>query len=132
MKIAVITDDGQTISQHFGRARYYKVFTLEDGQVKASEMRDKMGHHDFAGHDHEEIHDPRGHGFGAGAAGRHASMIGAITGCEALIVRGMGRGAYLALQEAGIKPIVTDIETIEDAVQAYLNNEIVDHSEWLH
>jgi predicted Fe-Mo cluster-binding NifX family protein len=132
MKIAVITDDGQTISQHFGRARYYKVFTIEDGAVKASEMRDKMGHSDFAGHGHEDTNDPRGHGFGAGAAGRHASMIGAITDCEALIVCGMGRGAYVALQEVGIKPVVTDMSVIEDAVQAYLDGSIVDHTEWLH
>jgi hypothetical protein len=27
MKIAVVTDDGENISQHFGRARYYAVFT---------------------------------------------------------------------------------------------------------
>ncbi len=132
MKIAVITDDGQTISQHFGRARYYKVFTVEDGKITASEMRDKMGHHDFVGHGHEGADDPRGHGFGAGAAGRHAGMISAITDCEALIVCGMGQGAYLALQEANIRPIVTDIPLIEDAVQAYLNGSIVDHTEWLH
>lgn len=132
MKIAVITDDGQRISQHFGRARYYKVFTVEDGEIKASEMRDKMGHHDFAGHGHEDENDPRGHGFGAGAAGRHAGMIGAIADCEALIVCGMGRGAYLALQEANIKPVVTEMERIEDAVRAYLDGSIVDHAEWLH
>jgi predicted Fe-Mo cluster-binding NifX family protein len=132
MKVAAITDDGETISMHFGRARYFKVFTVEDGKIKASEMRDKMGHHDFASHGHESTDDPRGHGFSAGAAGRHTSMMGAITDCEALIVRGMGRGAYIALEEANIKPVVTDIERIEEAVQAYIDGTIVDHSEWLH
>ena len=33
MKIAVITDDEKTISQHFGRAPYYMVFTIEDGHI---------------------------------------------------------------------------------------------------
>jgi len=31
MKIAVITDDGKTISQHFGRSPYYLVLTIEEG-----------------------------------------------------------------------------------------------------
>jgi hypothetical protein len=30
--IAVISDDGRTVSQHFGRARYYVVLTVENGQ----------------------------------------------------------------------------------------------------
>ena len=33
MKIAAVTDDGKTISAHFGRARYYVVVTVEDGKV---------------------------------------------------------------------------------------------------
>ena len=33
MKIAVITDDGKAISQHFGRAQYYLVATVENGQI---------------------------------------------------------------------------------------------------
>ena len=132
MKIAAITDDGKTISAHFGRAPYYLVCTVEDGKIAHSELRDKVGHRQFANQPHEEEADPRGHGFGAGSAARHSSMIAAITDCEALLVRGMGRGAYIALQEADIRPIVTDIESIEEAVQAYLRGDIVDHFERLH
>jgi predicted Fe-Mo cluster-binding NifX family protein len=33
MKIAAITDDGRTISQHFGRASHYMVVTIEDGKI---------------------------------------------------------------------------------------------------
>jgi hypothetical protein len=33
MKIAAITDDGITISQHFGRAPYYMVLTIENGEI---------------------------------------------------------------------------------------------------
>jgi predicted Fe-Mo cluster-binding NifX family protein len=141
MKIAAITDDGQTISQHFGRARYYKVFTVDDGKLTGSEMRDKAGHHSFAGeddqhHDHDHEHgegsDPRGHGFGAQADARHMAMVESITDCDVVLVRGMGRGAYLAMEAAGLKPIVTDIGAIEEAVQAFLDGEIVDHTERLH
>ena len=48
MKIAAITDDGQTISQHFGRAPYYVVVTVEDGKVVQHEQREKLGHSHFA------------------------------------------------------------------------------------
>ena len=135
MKIAAITDDGETISQHFGRARYYKVYVVESGEIAGREMRDKMGHHDFAhedDHAHEGRDDPRGHGFGAGAAARHTSMIEAVADCDVILVRGMGRGAYIAMEEAGITPIVTDIETIEEAVRAYVDGKITDHTELLH
>jgi predicted Fe-Mo cluster-binding NifX family protein len=37
MKIAVITDDGKTISQHFGRAPYYMVFSIEGKLVDHTE-----------------------------------------------------------------------------------------------
>lgn len=135
MKIAAITDDGQTISLHFGRAQHYKVYTIEGGEIANRETRSKAGHHDFVhedDHEHEGQNDPRGHGFGQGAARRHERMIGAIMDCDVVLVRGMGRGAYLAMEEAGIKPIVTDISTIEEAVRAYLDGEIVDHTERLH
>jgi predicted Fe-Mo cluster-binding NifX family protein len=143
MKVAAITDDGKTISRHFGRARYYQVYQIEDGAIVSRELREKAGHHDFAregdhahdehhDHAHEGQHDPRGHGFGREAAGRHARMIEAITDCDVLLVCGMGQGAYMALGEAGITPIVTDIEAIEEAVQAYLDGGIIDHTERLH
>lgn len=132
MKIAAITDDGKTISLHFGRAQHYLVCTVEDGEIVERELRDKFGHHHFANQPHDDPPDPRGRGFGKGAAQRHASMIEAITDCEALLVRGMGRGAYLAVEQANIKPVVTDIAQIEDAVQAYVEGDIVDHTEKLH
>jgi len=44
VKIVVITDDERTISQHFGRAPYYLVATVDDGQVIEWQRRDKLGH----------------------------------------------------------------------------------------
>jgi len=59
-------------------------------------------------------------------------MAEAIRGCEALLCRGMGMGAYQSLEQLGIRPIVTDIAEIDDAVQAYLEGRIEDHTEKLH
>ena len=135
MKIAFVTDDRVTISQHFGRARYYEILTVEDGKVVNRERRDKMGHAQFAGEPHaEEAHgaDPRGHGFDPAAQDRHSRMAAAIADCDVLLARGMGAGAYASMQQAGIRPVVTDIPTIDAAVSAYLAGSLTDHVEKLH
>jgi predicted Fe-Mo cluster-binding NifX family protein len=133
MKIAAVSDDGVTISQHFGRAPFYVVITVEEGQVTGREIREKMGHAHFAGeHYYERSADPRGHGFDPAAQSRHARMIEAIADCDVLLARGMGAGAYESLRQASIRPIITNIARIDDAVQAYLEGRLTDHPEWLH
>lgn len=135
MKIAAVSEDGITISQHFGRAPFYVVVTVEDGKIVSREQRDKMGHAQFAGEPHaEEAHgaDPRGHGFDRAAQSRHSRMAAAIADCEVLLARGMGAGAYESLKQANIRPIVTDVAKIDDAVQAYLAGSLKDHIEKLH
>jgi predicted Fe-Mo cluster-binding NifX family protein len=59
-------------------------------------------------------------------------MSEVIADCEALLCRGMGRGAYISMEQRNIRPVVTDITNIEEAVLAYVRGEIVDHVEKLH
>ncbi|MBM3130585.1 MAG: dinitrogenase iron-molybdenum cofactor biosynthesis protein [Chloroflexi bacterium] len=132
MKIAAITDEGKTISQHFGRAPYYLVVTIENGQIVNREMRDKLGHAHFANDPHEEDQPGQPHGFGPAAQDRHTRMAEAIADCQALLCGGMGRGAYESMRARGIKPIVTHIASIAEAVQAYIEGRIVDQVERLH
>lgn len=135
MKVAAVSEDGVTISQHFGRAPFYVVVTVENGQIVGREIRDKMGHAQFASEPHtERAHgtDPRGHGFAPAAQDRHTRMAAAIGDCEVLLARGMGAGAYESMRQAGIRPLVTDISNIDEAVHAYLAGRLVDHTERLH
>lgn len=134
MKIAAVSDDGVTISQHFGRAPFYVVVTVEEGRIIGREVREKMGHAHFAGEHHEHHHSagPHGHGFDPAAQSRHARMIATIADCDVLLARGMGAGAYESLRQAGIRPILTDVARIDDAVQAYLEGRLEDHPERLH
>jgi predicted Fe-Mo cluster-binding NifX family protein len=131
MKLAAITDDGHEISQHFGRAPYYLVLTIEEGKITQREMRDKLGHAQFGG---EEHHDEPGqpHGFGPHAHDRHLRMAEAIADCEVLLCGGMGRGAYQSLQARGIRPIVTDLTSIDEAVTAFVNGTLTDLTDRLH
>jgi len=59
-------------------------------------------------------------------------MAAAIADCQVLLARGMGAGAYESMKQAGIRPIVTDLPTIDEAVQAYLAGGLEDHVEKLH
>ena len=131
MKIAFITDDGQTISQHFGRAGSYLVVQVAEGQVLNREMREKMGHQHFV----VEGHEPnRQHGSGLDAAShrKHGQMAEAIKDCDVIICGGMGRGAYQSMQAYGIKPVVTDKLDIEEALQAYIEGKLEDQTGMLH
>ena len=132
IKIAAITDDGKTISQHFGRAPYYLVAAVENGQIAKREMRNKLGHTHFANQPHPEEQPGQPHGMDAGSHNKHLQMAEAIADCEALLCRGMGMGAYESMKAVGIRPVVTDIEGIDDAVMAYVAGNIVDQVERLH
>jgi len=132
MKIAAITEDGETISQHFGRAPYYLVVTFEDGQITGRELRNKLGHTQFANQPHKTEEPGQPHGMGDANHNKHIQMSEAIADCEALLCGGMGMGAYQSMLARGIKPVVTDIWNIEQAVMAYAAGKIVDQVEKLH
>ena len=127
MKVAVVTDDGRTVSQHFGRAPYYLVYEIENGVVKGKETRSKAAHHTPG----EEHHREGGHS-GPEAESAHNSMLSSITDCQALIARGMGYGAHQALASAGLKPYITDIASADEAVKALIEGRLESHDERLH
>ncbi|MAT98282.1 MAG: dinitrogenase iron-molybdenum cofactor biosynthesis protein [Anaerolineaceae bacterium] len=135
MKIAIVTDDGEKISAHFGRAMKYVVITFEDGRITSRELRDKANHRDFAGeaeHGHQHQHDSHSHGSGRHSAEKHQRMFATIADCQTVLARGMGQGAYNGLQQMGVQPVLTDIADVETAVQAVIDGSIIDHPERLH
>jgi predicted Fe-Mo cluster-binding NifX family protein len=131
-KVAAITDDGATISQHFGRAQYYLVATIENGQIVKRDLRNKLGHAHFVNQPHTEEQPGQPHGMDAASHNKHLQMAEAIADCEALLCRGMGMGAYESMKARGIRPVVTDIAVIDEAVVAYIEDNIIDQVERLH
>jgi predicted Fe-Mo cluster-binding NifX family protein len=115
MKIAAVTDNGTTISEHFGRARQYAVLTVEDGTVVAHELRDKQACGGATQH-----HDP------------HTAAVSSIADCEIVLARGMGQAMYQRLQDANIRPVMTSIALIQTAVVAYLEGRLKEHPELVH
>jgi predicted Fe-Mo cluster-binding NifX family protein len=122
MKIAAVTDDGVTIHSHFGQATRYEVLTIENGKVVAREQRAKPSHQHGAQH--------MNHGSGGDT---HASgMAQVIMDCQVLLARGMGQPAFDTLSSAGIQTILTERQTIDDAVQAYLRGELTHRADRIH
>ena len=131
MKIAAVSDDGLNISQHFGRAPFYVVLSVEDGKVVGRETRPKSGHHTFAAAEHPMAPGER-HGYDADSQSKHRSMAETIADCQVLLAGGMGWGAYESLKSYNIEPIVTDIENIDEAVQLYLAGRLHNLMDRLH
>jgi predicted Fe-Mo cluster-binding NifX family protein len=133
MKIAVVTDDEKTISAHFGRAQYYVVLTVKDGAVTERETRPKVNHNHFAGeHGHHHGEHGDSHGMDRQSQHRHGRMMDTISDCQVLMARGMGQGAHINLTERGIQPVMTDIQDIQEAVEAYLSGKLIENPSRVH
>jgi predicted Fe-Mo cluster-binding NifX family protein len=115
MKLAFATQDGQTISAHFGQAPYYKVICVEGGEVVSQEVRAKAHHDD-------------GHGPGHS----HADMFASIADCQVLIVGGMGTPAHQAALAHGLQVVATGQRDIGTALLAYLNGTLQENPLLIH
>jgi predicted Fe-Mo cluster-binding NifX family protein len=119
LRIAAVSDDGTHISQHFGRAPYYVVLTLDDGRITSTETRPKAGHQTFAAQGHPTLAPGERHGYDAGSQAKHRTMAETIADCQVLIAGGMGWGAFESLKAYGIEPVVTDVRDIREAALLY-------------
>jgi predicted Fe-Mo cluster-binding NifX family protein len=132
MKIAIVSDDKQTISRHLGRAENYVVISLDQEKIIERKTLPKPDSSSRRHGKHRHRSDSRGRGFGHRSEHNHEQMFENIKDCDILLTRGMGRGSYLDLQQLGIRPIVTDIPDIDTAIQAILDDTIIDHTDKLH
>jgi predicted Fe-Mo cluster-binding NifX family protein len=131
VKIAVVTEDGVNVSQHFGRAPWYAVFTVDKGQIISREKRAKIGHHEFAGQEsHSEGAGP--HGYDAESEQRHLGMMSAIPDCQVVIAGGMGMAAYDSIRDRGIEAVITDVRNAEEAAKLQSLGRLPNLKERLH
>lgn len=100
MRIAVTYENGQ-IFQHFGHTEQFKVYDIEDGKIIFSEVVDTNGN---------------GHGALAG-------VLGALK-ADMLICGGIGGGARMALDAAGIKLYGGVSGDADQAVESFLSGNL--------
>ncbi len=124
-KIAIASDDGKNVSSHFGRAPFYAVLTMKDGEVAGREQRPKMAPHGSGGqHGHAEDHAPH--------SAHHGAMVEPILDCQVVIARGMGDGAYVHLTEAGLAVILSELHSVDDIATAVRSGSLEHQPQRLH
>ncbi|NWJ46377.1 MAG: hypothetical protein HXX08_10910 [Chloroflexi bacterium] len=138
MKIAAVSNNGNSISAHFGKARYFVVLTLEEGKIIKREVIDR-----------ETIDETPSLSATSGNSGRVLNVINrqenksptgevkrhnieSIAGCEVVLSRGMGSGMLQRLEQANIRAILTDVMSIDEAVEAYLEGKLSHHPDLVH
>jgi predicted Fe-Mo cluster-binding NifX family protein len=82
MRIAVPTNDGVTLSEHFGRSAAFLIFELENGRITKRETRPNRAHHAAA--------DGECHHGGGGERHSHAGILTVLAGCDVVLWGGMG------------------------------------------
>ncbi|MEG8946965.1 NifB/NifX family molybdenum-iron cluster-binding protein [Rosettibacter firmus] len=118
MKIAIASDDGNTISSHLGRTRGFIIFDVEDKEIRKQEYRTN----NFTGH-------ARGLEGAGHEIDRHAPILNALKDCKTVISRGMGMRIYNDLKEFGIEVFITEEMEVNKALELYLNGKLIDRPE---
>ena len=125
MKIAVPTNDGLSISEHFGRSAAFLIFDTQDGQVGNQTMKSNSQQHSHA-------QGGCGHGSREGEQHKHQGILTALKGCEVVICAGMGQRAAEALKACGIRQIIlTTPGSAKEAVSNFLAGNLVTKTESL-
>lgn len=101
MRIAVTYDNGE-VFQHFGHTEEFKIYEVDDNKIISTEIIGSNG---------------SGHGALAGLLDQNA--------IDVLICGGIGGGAQSALAEWGIELVSGASGAADDAVEAYLNGDLV-------
>jgi predicted Fe-Mo cluster-binding NifX family protein len=128
-KIAFATDDGRTISRHYGRARSFAVVTIEGGREASRELRPKANHAQFVT---VEAAAASGAGHAADGERRHRMMLGTCGDCDAVVVGGIGYGALGNLAAAGVQPIATRHDLIDAALADWLAGRLRHEPDLVH
>jgi predicted Fe-Mo cluster-binding NifX family protein len=122
-RIAIATNNGETISRHLGEALFYLVVELDDAGGITFEKREKP-HRDRAGEQ------------GGEGPGKHAhlgpALFAPVHDCQILISGGMGRQAYDHAVAQGLEVILPAQERIDDALQAYRAGQLVSDMRRVH
>jgi len=104
MKIAVTSQNRRDVTAHAGRCRKFWVFQVDEGRVAGKELLKlpkEQSFHESSPHQRHPLDD-----------------------VAVLITAGMGEGMSRRLARMGITGIVTDEQSPEKAVEAYLSGEL--------
>ncbi len=117
MRIAVASQDGNSISPHFGRCAFFIIFDAEDSVVQRKELRQNTHTSHGGGNCHVPGHGDQPHS--------HAGLVQALQDCQAALCYGMGWRAANDLMQNGIQPVIVDRKrTPEEAVALFAQGKL--------
>jgi len=130
LKIAIPTNDGTTISRHFGQAKAFLIVTLADGEIIEQELRrlpdtGEDDHHHEHNHDHE-------HGHGEGGNPAHMAKFDYLKDCQFLIGGGMGQPAVQRLNNMGVQVALSDHKNIADLLEEIKTGQVKHNPKRVH
>jgi predicted Fe-Mo cluster-binding NifX family protein len=127
MKIAIPSDEGRFLSQHFGRTLGFSIYEISDGRITGEEFRLNT----FTGHAMGMHH---GHGDHGGSDDHHqhhthGRILSALNDCEVVIAGGMGRRLFDDLTENGKQIYITTQAETRKAVELFLADALTSDKE---
>jgi len=120
MKIAIPSDEGTYLSQHFGRSLGFAVYELKEDKIISREYRKN----DFTGHalgEHNQ-HQHQGDQHADHAGHSHNRILNALIDCEIVIAGGMGRRLLDDLTDAGKKIYITSEPEVSKVVEMFIED----------
>lgn len=144
MKVAIASNNEQTVAYHLGRAKGFVIAEIEGEEVKDKTYRPvsetvpvrgarmQMRHGaEVGGHGHRHGHgccdegEEAGHWHGHGqGAGHGIAVVTTVQDCDAVIARGAGPGMVRNLSAAGKKLYLTEITSVDEVLAAFLKGEL--------
>ena len=105
MKVAVTYENGE-VFQHFGRTPQFKIYEIENGEAKSSQVIDT---------------GETGHGALAGFLKEH--------GADVMICGGIGGGAIAAMAESNIKVYAGASGKADEVIGAYIAGTLAENGD---
>ena len=108
-KIAAATSDGFTVNEHFGHAKFFRVYELDEKDYRFIEVRDAVAvTQQSLGHD----------------TTRFDKIIELLSDCDAVLVEKIGEGAAAYLIERGVR--VFEVSgTIDAVLTKFISDRII-------
>ena len=103
-KVAVASSDGKYVNQHFGTAKQFLIFEIDDGDYKFLELRKNVPACDVEGHSEDAM----------------TQSVKLISDCQAVLASQIGPGAVNILVSHGIDPYIAP-NFIEDALKQLIS-----------
>ena len=130
MKVAVVTNDGDYINKHFGRAAYFKIYHIENDEIIHVEMRQRNNSccSTSSGNHHAS---QSGCGCRDNTKQKHEELSSEISDCDAIIAGGMGKNSFKNLKSQGFDVVLTKYSWTEEAITAYMENKIENYEQQL-